>query len=219
MDAVRGTPTPLVAVPAIAAPTQVTGLARTYAEAVDRGAAVAGAAAQMRADRGFVPDVVFGHTGWGETLFLHEVFPEARHLAYAEFLYRSSGLDTDFDPEFRNPTLASRVAVTARAAHHVQSLLRADAALSPTEWQASTFPPELRPKITVIHDGIDTARVRPDPAAALTLPNGATLGPVPIADTTVSYPGVPPGTYVVTVAAVNAAGSGAPSNPVTVVVP
>ena len=157
------------------APTQVTGLARTYAEAVDRGAAVAGAAAQMRADRGFVPDVVFGHTGWGETLFLHEVFPEARHLAYAEFLYRSSGLDTDFDPEFRNPTLASRVAVTARAAHHVQSLLRADAALSPTEWQASTFPPELRPKITVIHDGIDTARVRPDPAAALTLPNGATL--------------------------------------------
>ena len=41
--------------------------------------------------------------------------------------------------------------------------------------QADSFPPELRAKLTVIHDGIDTARVRPHPAATLTLPGGAVL--------------------------------------------
>ena len=50
-----------------------------------------------------------------------------------------------------------------RAAHLGQALLHADAGVAPTQWQASTFPPALRPMIEVIHDGIDTARVAPDP--------------------------------------------------------
>lgn len=156
-------------------PTEVTGLARTYAEAAERGRVVAGAADQLRRAEGFEPDVVFGHSGWGETLFLREVFPRARHLAYAEFLYRGAGLDTDFDAEFQHPGLASRVAVTARTAHHIQAMAQADAAVSPTEWQAQTFLPDFRGKIRVIHDGIDTTRVVPDPNASLTVAEGVTL--------------------------------------------
>ncbi|MFN0115480.1 MAG: glycosyltransferase [Paracoccaceae bacterium] len=160
------------------APVALIGPAKTYADAVERGLAAARGAEAIRRDHGFLPDVVFGHGGWGETLFLREVFPQARHLSYAEFHYRATGLDTGFDPEFQPAGLGPRVSVTARAAHLLQSVILADAAVAPTEWQASTFPPEARPKIRVIHDGIDTVRLRPDPAAELPIPAaGLTLRP------------------------------------------
>ena len=45
----------------------------------------------------------------------------------------------------------------------------ADAAISPTHWQASTFPEPFRSRISVIHDGIDTELVAPDDSVALQL--------------------------------------------------
>ena len=152
-------------------------LARTYGEMAERGLRVARAAAALRRDRGYVPDLILGHSGWGETLFLKDVWPEARLVVYSEFLYRSTGLDAGFDPEFYRPSLGARVSVTARAAYLTQALVQADAALAPTRWQADTVPEPLRGKIRVIHDGIDTDRVRPDPAARLVLPNGRELKP------------------------------------------
>ena len=151
------------------------GIGRSYAEAAERGASAARAAAQLRRDKGFVPDVVFGHGGWGETLFLREVWPEARHLTYAEFYYGTRGLDADFDPEFQTADLGRRLRTSARKAHLMMALAEADAALAPTRWQASTFPAPWRDRISVIHDGIDTERVRPNPAASLTLPGGRVL--------------------------------------------
>lgn len=53
--------------------------------------------------------------------------------------------------------------------------MQADAAIAPTHYQADSFPSELRQKITVIHDGIDTNLVRPNPDAILTLPNSRTI--------------------------------------------
>lgn len=149
------------------------GLGARYAQSAERGWRAARAAQQMRTEQGYVPDVVFGHPGWGETLFLREVWPEARHLVYAEWMYQGAGLDSGFDPEFARPALAGRVSTVARAAHLVQAMIGADAALSPTRFQAQTFPAELRSKITLCHDGIDTARVHPDPAARYTLPDGS----------------------------------------------
>mgnify|MGYP000526982051 CR=1 FL=1 len=75
------------------------GLAGTFEQSVLNGAAAAKAAQALRERTGEVPDVVFGIINWGETLFLREVWPEARHLGYAEFLYATRGLDTGFDPE------------------------------------------------------------------------------------------------------------------------
>ncbi|RWR32038.1 glycosyltransferase [Sinirhodobacter populi] len=151
------------------------GLGARYAQSAERGWRAARAAQQMRTEQGYVPDVVFGHPGWGETLFLREVWPEARHLVYAEWMYQGAGLDSGFDPEFARPALAGRVSAVARAAHLVQAMVGADAALSPTRFQADTFPAELRSKITLCHDGIDTARVHPDPAARYTLPDGSRI--------------------------------------------
>jgi hypothetical protein len=69
-----------------------------------RGSAAAQAALGLR-ESGFMPDVIVGHPGWGETIFLGEVFPKARQVAYAEYYYRAHGGDVGFDPEFQG-TLA-----------------------------------------------------------------------------------------------------------------
>jgi glycosyltransferase involved in cell wall biosynthesis len=150
-------------------------LGATYVEAARTGAAAARTASAIRAKQGYVPDVVFGVINWGETLFLREVWPEARHLGYAEFLYATRGLDTGFDPEFSRGDLASRVRIIARKAHLLQGALDADALVAPTEWQAASFPPEIRRKMSVVHDGVDTDRLTPDPSASYQVPGGPFL--------------------------------------------
>ena len=150
-------------------------LATTYMAMTDRAHRVGRAAAQMREKLGFVPDVIFGHSGWGETLFLKEIFPKARLLVYAEFYYGTKGLDVGFDPEFSSRDPFAGFPVIARQSHLALSMVQADAALSPTEWQADTFPPEMREKITITHDGINTDALAPDPQAQFTLPNGRSL--------------------------------------------
>ena len=52
------------------------------------------------AEQGFEPDVVVVNTGWGENLFLKDIWPKARHVAYFEYYYHAKGQDLDFDPEF-----------------------------------------------------------------------------------------------------------------------
>ena len=141
--------------------------AKLYASSVERGIKAALAARQMRADQGYVPDVIFGHSGWGETLYLKEVWPEAKLLVYAELMYKTEGLDVGFDREFQRDDLGAKISTVTRSAHLALSMLQADAALSPTEFQAATFQPELRAKIEVIFDGVKTDLVKPDPAAEL----------------------------------------------------
>ena len=153
----------------------VEGLGRTYAQMAERGWMAARGARALRDRHGYVPDVIVGHTGWGETLFLREIWPDARLLVYAELMYRTRGQDVGFDPEISAGTDEGRVSTIARSAHLIQGLVMADAGLAPTRYQADSFPPELRRKLTVIHDGIDTDLVRPDPAATLALPNGRVL--------------------------------------------
>jgi glycosyltransferase involved in cell wall biosynthesis len=121
------------------------------------------------ADDGFAPDVVFAHPGWGEALFVKDVFPAARLLVYAEYYYGSPGGDFGFDPEFSRPTAASRHAIRIKNTHLLHALSAADAALSPTEFQRSQHPAWCRERIRVIHDGIDSTLFRPNPDAVVRL--------------------------------------------------
>jgi hypothetical protein len=57
---------------------------------VIRGEAAARAALELR-NRGFVPDVICAHPGWGEALFLKDVFAKTRMLSFVEFYYRAEG--------------------------------------------------------------------------------------------------------------------------------
>jgi glycosyltransferase involved in cell wall biosynthesis len=111
--------------------------------------------------RGFTPDLVIGHPGWGEMMRLAEVFPDARVIAYAEMFYHDVGGDHDFDPEFPfpDPNLPLRNRL-ANAPIDI-AMAACDVAVAPTAWQASRFPAAYQHKIRHIHDGIDTTALRP----------------------------------------------------------
>ena len=149
-----------------------TRIGRTFTHMTDRGTIVARAATQMRDKYNYTPDVIFGHSGWGETLFLKEVWPDAKLIAYAEFYYRGRDSDADFDPEFRREGFDQVLLAQGKAAHLAQGLLHADAGLSPTKWQASRHPKALQSQIKVIFEGVRTEVMKPNPDASLTLPNG-----------------------------------------------
>jgi glycosyltransferase involved in cell wall biosynthesis len=150
-------------------------LGRNYTTMSDRAVTVARAAIKLRDEQGYCPDVIFGHSGWGETLFLKEVWPQAKLIVYAEFYYKGLGADVGFDPEFSTKSFDQVMIAQGRTAHLGQALLHADAAVAPTRWQASTYPDPLQHMLTVNFDGVNTDLLKPDPAASLTLPNGRTL--------------------------------------------
>ncbi len=149
-----------------------TRLGRKYTTMSDRGVTVARAAQTLKQRDGYVPDVIFGHSGWGETLFLKEVWPTAKLVVYAEFYYRGIGADVGFDPEFGTTGFDQVLIAQGRAAHLAHGIVHADLAVSPTHWQASTHPDVLRKHMHVIHDGVDTQAVKPDASAVLDLPSG-----------------------------------------------
>ena len=123
---------------------------------------------------GFTPDIVIGHTGWGELLFVKDVWPGVPLLGYFEFFYRFSGSDLDFDPEFL-PVPEDAMRIRMRNSSNLLNLHAADWGHTPTKWQRDQYPAEYHHRISVIHEGIDTDRVRPDPTARLWLRGGLSL--------------------------------------------
>jgi glycosyltransferase involved in cell wall biosynthesis len=136
-------------------------------QAVRTGAAAAALCRSLR-DEGVRPDIIIGHSGWGETLFLKDVYPDVPLLAYFEFFYHSHGVDVDFDPEFTSVFSDPSRLRMRNAVNHV-ALDAADWGHTPTRWQRGLYPPEMRSRITAIHEGVDTDAVRPDGAASVRL--------------------------------------------------
>ena len=126
------------------------------------------AALQMKQLR-YMPDVIVAHHGWGESLFLKEVWPEAKLGIYCEFYYHQHGADVGFDPEFPATDEGEVCRLRLKNLNNLLHFEIADAGISPTHWQASTFPEPFKNKISVVHDGIDTQAVAPNSAVSLTL--------------------------------------------------
>ncbi|MEJ6010514.1 glycosyltransferase family 4 protein [Novosphingobium aquae] len=136
---------------------------------VIRGHAAFRAALNLR-NEGFDPDVIIAHPGWGEALFLKSVWPEARLGIYCEYFYSADGADMQFDAEFPSGSVEeNRSRLLVKNAANLLQMPQASAAIAPTRWQADTFPEEFRDRISVIHDGIDTSLVKPNPAAGIQL--------------------------------------------------
>jgi glycosyltransferase involved in cell wall biosynthesis len=145
-----------------------------------RGRAAADCALQLKKS-GFKPDLIIGHPAWGETVFMREIFPDARQILIGEFYYRSRGGDVGFDPEFERPSIDDDFQVHAKNAAMALAYAEADRIVCPTPFQASVFPKTFRDRIEIIHEGIDTDRIRHIPGAELRLNGGTVLdGSTPV---------------------------------------
>ena len=144
---------------------------------VIRAEACAAAAEQLK-HQGFRPDIICGHPGWGELLFLPYVWPGVPILMYQEFYYQVRGFDYDFDPEFQTD-LNWQICAKAQM-KNANTLLNLEAAtwnVSPTAFQRSSYPERFHQRISVIHDGIDAkaAPAKSNAGLSLTLRDGQVL--------------------------------------------
>ena len=121
------------------------------------------------------PDLIVGHSGFGSTLFLPELFPGTPIINYFEYFYHRHGADVGFRPDF--PTSqANRLRIHARNAMIMLDLEACRAGYSPTHFQRDLLPQPYHAKVRVLHDGVPTDYWCPQPVEDLTL-DGLMIGP------------------------------------------
>lgn len=119
-----------------------------------RGDACAEAALKLK-KKGFKPDIIYAHPGWGESLFLKDIWPEVPLLNYQEIYYQSHGLDHGFDAEFENKSSWKDEGMIRMKKLFLHACLDAgDWNITPTQFQKNSFPTMWHNKFSVIHDGI-----------------------------------------------------------------
>lgn len=139
-----------------------------------RGGAAANEARVLKAN-GFIPDLIIGHPGWGETIHLSIIFPGVPQILFGEFFYLPVGADVGFDSEFETRTDAQDMKVHAKNATMSLAYACADVIVSPTPFQASTFPIGLQGRLRVFHEGVSLDAAVKKKDAQFTLPNGSNL--------------------------------------------
>lgn len=137
--------------------------------------------------QGLDPDVILAHPGWGEALYLKEIFPKAKLICFFEYFFSTTQHNINFDPEFSS-TLNQKIHYRMVNTPALLALDTADIGVCPTHWQWSTHPKEYQNKIKIIHDGIDTDIVKPSLATEVILKD-TSLGDVRLSpnDEIISY--------------------------------
>ena len=142
----------------------------------------------MRAHPEIQPDLIVGHSGFGSTLFLREIYPTVPIINFFEYYYRAHDPDSDMDfrrdlgwPLGEMKYLRSR----CRNAMILLDLQNCQAAYVPTQFQRSRFPEEYQLKLRAIFDGIDRSvyhgydeSLRPPPSSrTMRQIGGVSVGP------------------------------------------
>ncbi|MCF8108651.1 MAG: glycosyltransferase [Desulfohalobiaceae bacterium] len=135
------------------------------ARAHAKGEAVAEALLQLKARR-FTPDVIYGHSGWGTTLYVKDVFPNTPFLGYFEWFYDPKGADFGFGRK-KSPSFKARCRLRLKNFPILNDLQTCDQGICPMAWQKRQFPKDFLHKISVVHDGIDTEYFQPAPGKGL----------------------------------------------------
>ncbi|HAS88424.1 MAG TPA: glycosyl transferase family 1 [Desulfovibrio sp.] len=119
--------------------------------------------------KGFKPDIIYDHPGWGGSLYVKDVFPDTPYVSFFEWFYTK---DTDYsfwdNGMERPPSHFAKNRV--RNLCQLNALSDCEAGIIPTKWQRSTYPDEFEGKLNVIHDGIDTDYFSPSANGRLDLP-------------------------------------------------
>jgi glycosyltransferase involved in cell wall biosynthesis len=139
-------------------------LARSFEEGVRHGMGLLRVMTSLK-KQGFIPDVVLGHSGWGQTLFARDVFPDTPFIGYYEWYYNSTSPETTFDGRERNELERAQLRMRNSAILHDLAACRLG--ITPTNWQRAQFPTEFQPKLIQAHDGINTRYFTPEPDGLL----------------------------------------------------
>ncbi|WP_398325085.1 glycosyltransferase [Vulcanococcus sp.] len=139
-----------------------------------RAAKVAELARQLR-DEGLRPDAVVFHSGWGEGLYLRDIWPDAALIAYPELYASARLMGYGFDPDLSALSEGMRMALRRQNFMALAAIADSDAAIAPTLFQRDTFPPHLRGRFQVIHEGVDVEHVRANPKRHVQLKSGLIL--------------------------------------------
>jgi len=138
------------------------GLSKIWEGATGAGYGAALAAQKLEKEDGFRPDIVIGHTGWGELLFFKQVWADVPVLGLFEYFYRPTGGPVGFDPE-EPASPQSPFLLHARNGVPFTNLHSVDRGIVPTYWQRDRFPETFAQILHVLHDGIRTDRLLPNP--------------------------------------------------------
>ena len=132
-------------------------------DALARADAVAHRCERLRL-RGWVPDRILAHSGWGEPLGLPEVFPDVPLIIWPELWVTPMHGGHGSDPQLPPAGLNQRLEQLGRNAITRLALERASAWVLPTHHQARSLPREFQGTgLNVIHEGIDTEIASPNP--------------------------------------------------------
>jgi len=170
--AITGQATPGVSLhsyrPSKGSSTSIHPLASEFETKVIRAEACGQAMLQLQAN-GLMPDLVIAHPGWGEALFVKDVWKQTSLLSFLEFYYATSGTDVGFDPEFSKQGFFEDARLRVKNANNLLSLEISDFGLSPTNWQKQSHPQWTQDRIQVIFDGVDCDILKPNPSVRLNL--------------------------------------------------
>ena len=111
---------------------------------------------------GYKPDVIYFHPGWGEAIFINQIWPDCKKIAYCEYYYNANNFDVGYDSEYGTKELNIEAKIQIKNLANELQLPLADIGISPTYWQKSSYPKRYQEKIHVVHDGIDTAICKPN---------------------------------------------------------
>ena len=139
-------------------------MSRSFEEGVRHGVGMLRVMAGLK-KQGFVPDVILGHSGWGQTLFARDAFPDTPFIGYYEWYYSANSPETTFDGRERNELERAQLRIRNSAILHDLAACRVG--ITPTNWQRSQFPTEFQPKLVQAHDGINTRYFTPEPDGLL----------------------------------------------------
>jgi len=134
---------------------------------------LAGQAAQGLRQRGWAPDVILAHPGWGETMLLKHVFPASPLVIWPELWLR---------PEHMGLNAAT---LTVDQAHYLRvknwlvegALSEAALAILPSLYQAGSFPQRWQSKIRVLPEGIPDGLFQASRLQSLCISPTVTLAP------------------------------------------
>ena len=111
-------------------------------------------------DKGYSPDIVMAHSGWGASAFVRDIWPNAKFVPYLEWWYNYPAPD-EVSLGAHEPDLHAQLTQRARNAPFMLDMTGATACLCPTEYQASQFPVDMRSNIKIMHDGVDMQMHKP----------------------------------------------------------